>query len=79
MRYMEVGSMLKTLFSNLFKLIDVKSLVTLACTYGYIMLTLKGKITPDLYQVTYTTIIGFYFGIQVSKNKTNGRSNNLGE
>lgn len=49
------------------KLIDVKSLVTLSLTIGYIILTFTDKMTNE-YQSLYLIIIGFYFGTQAQKN-----------
>lgn len=48
------------------KLIDVKSLVTLSLTIGYIILTFMDKMTQE-YQSLYLIIIGFYFGTQAQK------------
>lgn len=49
------------------KLIDVKSLVTLALTATFIVLSLKGTITADNFMSIFTVIIAFYFGTQVGK------------
>lgn len=49
------------------KLIDVKSLMTLALTAGFIGLTCAGEITGDQFLTIFTMIVGFYFGTQSQK------------
>lgn len=49
------------------KLIDVKSLMTLALTAGFIALTCAGEITGDQFLTIFTMIVGFYFGTQSQK------------
>ena len=49
------------------KLIDVKSIMTLARTGGFIGLTCVGEITGDQFLTIYTVIVGFYFGTQFNK------------
>ena len=49
------------------KLIDVKSLVTLALTAAFIVLSLKGTIVADQFMTVFTVVISFYFGTQVGK------------
>ena len=49
------------------KLIDVKSLVTLALTAAFIVLSLKGVIVADQFMTVFTVVISFYFGTQVGK------------
>jgi hypothetical protein len=48
------------------KLIDVKSIVTLALTGVFCALCIKG-IVPQEFLAIYTMIIGFYFGTQTAK------------
>lgn len=52
---------------RLAKLIDVKSLMTLALTVGFIGLTCAGEITGDQFLTIFTMIVGFYFGTQSQK------------
>ena len=52
---------------KLAKLIDVKSIMTLALTGGFIGLTCVGEITGDQFLTIYTVIVGFYFGTQFNK------------
>lgn len=49
------------------KLIDVKSIMTLALTAGFIGLTWTGGITGDQFLTIFTMIVGFYFGTQVQR------------
>ncbi|CUQ01389.1 hypothetical protein [Enterocloster clostridioformis] len=51
------------------KLIDVKSLMTLALTGGFIGLTCAGEITGEQFLTIFTMIVGFYFGTQSEKSK----------
>ena len=51
------------------KLIDVKSLMTLALTGGFIGLTCAGEITGEQFLTIFTMIVGFYFGTQSDKGK----------
>ena len=50
------------------KLIDVKSIVTLALTGVFCALAYSG-VVPQEFLAIYTMIIGFYFGTQASKKK----------
>lgn len=52
---------------KLAKLIDVKSLMTLALTAGFIGLTCSGEVSGQEYMSIFTMIVGFYFGIQAEK------------
>ncbi|WP_182435380.1 MULTISPECIES: hypothetical protein [Clostridia] len=54
---------------RLAKLIDVKSLMTLALTAGFIGLTCTGEVSGQEYLSIFTMIIGFYFGTQAEKAK----------
>lgn len=49
------------------KLIDVKSLMTLSLTGGFIALTCAGEIGGDQFLTIFTIIVGFYFGTQSLK------------
>ncbi len=53
------------------KLIDVKSLVTLALTACFIYLSAIAKISGEQFLTIFTVIISFYFGTQSMKNTTN--------
>ena len=53
------------------KLVDVKSIVTLALTLLFCVLAVKGNI-PQEVQTIYLMIVAFYFGTQHEKrNKEN--------
>ena len=49
------------------KLIDFKSIMTLALTGGFIALTCTGEITGEQFLTIFTMIVGFYFGTQSEK------------
>ena len=51
------------------KLIDVKSLMTLAMTCGFIVLTCAEQISGQEFLSLFTVVIGFYFGTQSKKNE----------
>ena len=48
------------------KLMDVKSLVTIALTIGFIVMATRGDLTSE-YQSVYLVVISFYFGTQYQK------------
>ncbi len=52
---------------RLAKLIDVKSIMTLALTAGFIGLTCVGEISGEQFLTIFTMIVGFYFGTQAQK------------
>lgn len=52
---------------KLMKLIDVKSLVTLALTGIFSYLAITGTISGTEFLTVFTVIISFYFGTQVQK------------
>lgn len=52
---------------RLAKLIDVKSIMTLTLTVGFVALTCRGEITGDQFLTIFTMIVGFYFGTQSTK------------
>lgn len=53
------------------KLIDVKSLVTLMLTFVFGYLCVRNLPIPETFKNIYIMVIGFYFGTQASKEKTN--------
>lgn len=55
---------------RLAKLIDVKSIMTLVLTVGFVILTCSGCITGDQFLTIFTMVVGFYFGTQSQKNQT---------
>lgn len=53
------------------KLIDVKTIVTFSLTAAFVYLAIKERIEPQIFMTIYTMVIGFYFGTQHEKAKTN--------
>ena len=62
---------MKELLKRLAKLIDVKSIISLATTYAFLRLALKEYLSAEVFISIYSIIIGFYFGTQFQKSKTN--------
>ena len=52
---------------NLKKLINVKSIITIALTGLFMALAIKGTIDGNAVITIYTTVIAFYFGTQHQK------------
>lgn len=51
---------------KLTKLVDVKSIVTLALTGSFVAQVATNSVNKE-FMVIYTMIMGFYFGTQVAK------------
>lgn len=49
------------------KLLNVKSLVTIALTIGFIVQSVRGQLSNE-YSSVYLVVISFYFGTQYQKN-----------
>lgn len=62
---------MKDLLKRLAKLIDVKSIISLATTYAFLRLALKECLSAEVFISIYSIIIGFYFGTQFQKSKNN--------
>ena len=62
--------MATTFKQKFLKLLDVKSIVTFALTavFAYLAITGRVKENPE-FTAIYTTIMGFYFGTQATKEK----------
>ena len=58
------------MLERLGKLIDVKSIMTLMLTAGFVGLTCAGEISGDQFLTLFTMIVGFYFGTQAQKNRS---------
>lgn len=56
-------------------LIDVKSLVTLALTAVFCVLSVSGTVTAEQFLTVFTVVISFYFGTQYEKNRRPKREN----
>ena len=52
---------------KLAKLIDVKSIMSLAMTFVFCYLSLRQVLSPELFISIFSIVIGFYFGTQYSK------------
>lgn len=59
------------------KLIDVKSIITIASTIVFALMALRGTITSEQFLTIFTVIIGFYFGTQNGKNQSQSAIDNL--
>ncbi len=57
------------------KLIDVKSIVTLAATLIFGVLSIRGDISAEQFLTIFTTVIAFYFGVQYQKNSMEDQNN----
>lgn len=55
------------------KLIDVKTIITIAITAVFARLALSGAISSDKVWEAFLIIISFYFGTQTQKNNTSYR------
>ena len=53
--------------TRLLKLLTVKSIVTIALTGVFCVLSIRQDISPDLFMTVFTTVIAFYFGTQTNK------------
>lgn len=56
----------KTITDAIAKLLNVKSLVTIALTIGFIVQSVRGHLTNE-YSSVYLVVISFYFGTQYQK------------
>lgn len=54
---------------RLSKLLTVKSLVTIALTFVFCVLAIRGTISGQEFLTIFTIVIGFYFGTQHEKKK----------
>ena len=59
------------------KLMNVKSLVTIALTIGFIVQACRGQLTND-YMSVYLVVISFYFGTQYQKGVSSNESTATG-
>ena len=63
----------KTIPEAVAALMNVKSLVTIALTIGFIVQSVRGHLTNE-YSSVYLVVISFYFGTQYQKNVGNSSS-----
>ena len=57
---------------RLARLLDVKSLVTLALTGVFVWLCATGRIGGDQFLTVFTVVISFYFGVQMERRRGGG-------
>lgn len=62
---------LNEILTRLSKLFTVKSIVTLALTAVFAVLSLRGSVSQD-FMTIFTVIIAFYFGTQHEKGNNKG-------
>ena len=55
------------IMKRLCDLLKVKTLVTIAVICVFVVLALRGDVTPDNVMVIVSTVIAFYFGTQYEK------------
>ena len=58
------------MLSKIAKLIDVKSLVTLALTAVFCVLAIRGDVSVEHFLTIYSVIVAFYFGVQYEKHRS---------
>lgn len=56
---------------KLAKLINVKTIITIALTVVFCVLCLTGVIGAELFMTVFTVVIGFYFGNQAADKANN--------
>ena len=54
--------------NKLAELLKVKSLVTMTVMLAFLILSLKGSISPDQVMLIISMVVSFYFGTQHEKN-----------
>jgi hypothetical protein len=60
---------MEKLISKITALFTVKSLVTLILTTVFAYLALAGSDVSETFKTVYVMIVGFYFGVQTTKDK----------
>ena len=53
------------------KLIDVKSIITIALVIVLCIITLNGQTTPELFNSAVMLVLGFFFGKKLNKDNEN--------
>jgi hypothetical protein len=56
------------------KLLEVKSIVTLALTISFCFLSIKGSINADQFLTVFTVVISFFFGTRYQKSIEEGKN-----
>lgn len=57
------------ILKRLAKLIDVKSIISIATTFVFCYLALSKFLSAEVFISVYSIIVGFYFGTQYEKTK----------
>lgn len=60
---------MQEILKKISKLIDVKSIISLALTLVFCWLALKEFVPIEIFISVYSIVIGFYFGTQYEKTK----------
>lgn len=58
---------MRNILQNLANMLKVKTIVTLSVIAVFIILALRGEISPDNIMIIVTSVISFYFGVQYEK------------
>lgn len=61
------GNIMIDFIKNLANLIKVKTIVTFMVLIVFVVLALRGDITPDNVMIIVSTVVAFYFGTQHEK------------
>lgn len=61
---------MKSLIENFANLLKVKTLVTIAVVAVFVVLALRGSISPDNVMIIISMVVSFYFGTQHEKGGT---------
>lgn len=56
--------------TQLIKLIDVKSILTLILTITFAVLVITGTVASNEFLPIFTMVVSFYFGVQTGKSNT---------
>ena len=64
---------MSNVIKRLGNLITVKSLVTLALTIVFVILSIRESISSELFITIFSTIIGYYFGTQKIDDTNNNK------
>lgn len=54
---------MRNILQNLANMLKVKTIVTLSVIAVFIILALRGEISPDNIMIIVTSVISFYFGV----------------
>ncbi len=58
---------MRKILQNLANMLKVKTIVTLSVIAVFIILALRGEISPDNIMIIVTSVISLYFGVQHEK------------